>query len=498
MPTSNNQYIMISCTRQLGPASGAPKKRFRPLLVIPIALIFSLVCLSFTISTQGIYTVQVEHTSSKDGTKLTVNTSVVESKFIDQNNQLQRHANDTSISTNAITTNDRNQTEQNTNKLQYDTSFEVSNANEEPVLTLMVVLSGEFGNNMFKIIRAWGIARLAEQEFGLTTRLVFQQKKSKRGGVMGKVIDAGKELERCFLSPTYFQTGDFGLGNRLLEEGYFHQINSIPTNNFTLSDADNSIADLKVKVKTIFDYISDHSEYITQEININTTLENGSIVPRLMVPVDSLEVFPIVNEFYEDIRKTFLFDENKCCGKTLEAPPGEDESVLYLRNYATEIRRINTRLRWGFEELDKDRISSELLGHLKQGDKLALVGRNIKVDTENESTEARGIFQALNAKNLTLRFTPGDSGLEDFCFLQKTTKELIGTPISTYFSLAVFLAGPSLKLARFYQYVTPHRECGSQSDRFKRTVGSNWTHPELRGRIRFEEYFEKNSTSGKG
>ena len=73
-------------------------------------------------------------------------------------------------------------------------------------------------------------------------------------------------------------------------------------------------------------------------------------------------------------------------------------------------------------ELDKEHLYSEVLGHLKAGDKLALAGRNLERDSQNNQTEAYGISKALEAKNLTLRFAPRNTPMENFSFLKKTKK----------------------------------------------------------------------------
>mmetsp|Transcript_21596 Transcript_21596/g.60286 ORF Transcript_21596/g.60286 Transcript_21596/m.60286 type:complete len:82 (-) Transcript_21596:133-378(-) len=81
--------------------------------------------------------------------------------------------------------------------------------------------------------------------------------------------------------------------------------------------------------------------------------------------------------------------------------------------------------------------------------------------------------------------------MEIFCFLKRARKELVGNARSTYLKLAAYLGGPSLKLFRMYQYVTPNIEAGFRvRDFFEKSVGPNRTHPELAARIRFEEYFD--------
>ena len=389
--------------------------------------------------------------------------------------------------TNASVGTNRNKTRTSRN-YNTTTTTNSSSSSEPPILTLLVMLSGEFGNNLLKIIRGWGIAKLAQQEFGLTTRIVFAQQHNKYFSAISKAKQTTRFVKKCFLSPS-FNTTDFELGNRLLNESYFHEL-IIPGVKFSLSDGKSTIEDIKKNLKIISDYLGDHPEMVTKENNaIRNQSRNQSIVPRLMVTVNSLIINSIVNEFYDAFRKNFVFDNEKCCGNTLKYPPGVNETVLHYRNFQTEMKE-STRDRLGFRNLNVSRISSEVLGHLKEGDKIAIAGRNLESNSKKKDTEAYGLVSVLTAKNLTVRFAPGPDAMADFCFLTHARKELIGTSKSTYLQLAAFMGGPSMKLARMYQYVTPVVvKRGSDFDIFRTTVGSNWTHPELRARIQFEQYF---------
>jgi len=127
------------------------------------------------------------------------------------------------------------------------------------------MLSGEFGNNMFKIIRGWGVARLAKEEFGLTTRVVFAQQSDISGNVLYKAETTARHLRECFVSPS-FRTEDFKLGNKLLKEGYFHKL-VIPGLEFTLSDDNSTIGHIKENLQIISDYLRDHPEIVAKENN---------------------------------------------------------------------------------------------------------------------------------------------------------------------------------------------------------------------------------------
>ena len=251
----------------------------------------------------------------------------------------------------SIEDDDTNRTAENASEVvALESSFEVSHPTKEPVLTLLVMLSGEFGNQMHKIIRAWGVAKNAEQNYGLTTRLVFHQQMDRRGNLSHKAAPTEQDLKDCILRPAYIRAGDFSLGKRLIEQNYFHEL---PKDVFQPHQFD---------LQPVVDYLSDHPELIQEEMTNNSTiLENGQKVPRLMIRVDYLEIYKIVDAFYDDILRTFVFDDERCCGKVLEEPPAHDETVLHLRNFATELRRESLRTSLGFEQLDKDRIAKALV-----------------------------------------------------------------------------------------------------------------------------------------
>jgi len=341
---------------------------------------------------------------------------------------------------------------------------------------------------MFKIFRGWGIAKLAEREFGLSTKLVFAQQTKRRGGIMPKGVATAKRLRRCWTSPSDFKSAIiFELGNKLLKKKYFQDVESKLPKNFTLSDGLSTLHDLKQHLGDLSEFIKNNPDWVNKH---NATNEYPD-VPRMMVQVSSLTVYPIIDEFYDDLRRTFVFDDKHCCGSTLENPPLPDESILHLRNYATEFKK-ERQVSLGFEEIPSDRLVNEVLGHLKAGDRLALLGRNLEKESEKEGTQAQNIIEAIRSKNFTMRFAPStDDPMADLCFLTHSKKELIGNPKSTYFELAAYLGKDDMQLVRSYQYITPQLlERGASYQTFQKVVGKDWNHPLLRKRIRFLEYYK--------
>lgn len=351
---------------------------------------------------------------------------------------------------------------------------------KDPDATLLVALRGEFGNNMFIIINAWAFAKIAKEEFGFIFRIVFEEQK-RDGNVLAKAKRTSAYIKKCMMSPTFFDA-DFELGNRLKDEGYFHEIkyyNSRFTN-FTFQPKH-----IRNEIKILIDYLSNNTHLYSPTSRAAVFEDDASIVPVPMVRVEDMNIWGFTHPFYDDMRKEFMFDELKCCGKSLENPPASDETVLHLRNFYTE---KSTRDLLRFRELDADRIASELLGQLKEGDKIALAGRNIEKDAQKNDTEAFGIVSAIKAKNLNLRFSPGTDAMEDFCFLTFAEKELIGNFMSTYFLLAALWARPANKLTRIYQLV--HEAKDNRMVRFRDGFG-NFTNVELQSRIRFQTYYSK-------
>ena len=150
--------------------------------------------------------------------------------------------------------------------------------------------------------------------------------------------------------------------------------------------------------------------------------------------------------------------------------------------------KLSRRKSLGFEELDPKRIAYELFGNLNAGDKIAIAGRNIPQDFKKNNTDVYRLVQELEGRNLTVRFAPGNSPMEDFCFLKRAKKELVGTYKSSFVKLASYLGGPSIKLTRLYQYTTfqSSKSDSGLTEHLKQF--GNWTHPELLSRIKFEFY----------
>ena len=95
----------------------------------------------------------------------------------------------------------------------------------------------------------------------------------------------------------------------------------------------------------------------------------------------------------------------------------------------------------GFEDLSVDQISHQLFGHLEPGDRVAIT-------TRQYDDNAKAYVAALKGRGLQVRVIQGQEDIEDFCFLSRTQKELVGNARSTYVLWAAFLG--QMTKARLY------------------------------------------------
>ena len=126
---------------------------------------------------------------------------------------------------------------------------------------------------------------------------------------------------------------------------------------------------------------------------------------------------------------------------------------------------------WWFQELGPNQTARDLFGHLQPGEKVAIISRFL------EGTQ--DYVGALEARGLQVRVVTGQSGVEDFCFLMNTKKESIGIVMSTFF----FWAGLLGNCAKVIMYSVDGKEADPDLHN-----SHNWTHPELKQRIHFEDF----------
>jgi hypothetical protein len=126
----------------------------------------------------------------------------------------------------------------------------------------------------------------------------------------------------------------------------------------------------------------------------------------------------------------------------------------------------------GFQELSPNQTALDLFGHLRPGDRVAIVSR---FGVEHVQL----YVDALEDRGLQVRLVEGQTGMQDFCLMMRAQKEMVGMAISTYFMWAALL-GDCRKVTA-YSVDTDYR---------RQTFGDghvtyNFTNPILAGRFEF-------------
>mmetsp|Transcript_46526 Transcript_46526/g.55954 ORF Transcript_46526/g.55954 Transcript_46526/m.55954 type:complete len:394 (+) Transcript_46526:154-1335(+) len=320
-------------------------------------------------------------------------------------------------------------------------------------VTIVVQLSGEMGNQLGKLSSGLGLQLWAKEKYGIDATLRLQHQNN------GKWKRAMENTKTCFPNTRPF---DF-------EECNTDEFNYLRTKQNKLFANETALLNMRCYTEGCIDASLSFFQKALQRRDLPDRNTNATIaIPYLLVDFFSNANSVILDRYYGNIKKLFAFD-NACC----KAVPEPDESVFHVRNFIAEQPKRGLRL--GFEELSPNKTALELFSHLKAGDKIAITSRmNDKVGDYVKSLTARG---------LVVRVIKGQSPLEDFCFLLKAQKELVGPSKSTFAAWAGVLG--DAEIVRLYSIDSTHTRKNMGDDFFS---NYNYTNEKLRSRVSFELY----------
>jgi len=175
-----------------------------------------------------------------------------------------------------------------------------------------------------------------------------------------------------------------------------------------------------------------------------------------------------MDKYYDEVLDHLAFNYEECCGDQF---PDDGETVFHYRAFSVEGPNLPKMASY-FKELDPNRTANELLGHLSEGDKVAIISR-----FSSEKEHMQPYVDAMTQRGLNVRVIKTQTGVQDFCFLIKAQKEIIGVVGSTYFKYASLLS-QSAKKAVFYKVVEDEEE----KKIFQKQSRFNPKHPKLQGR----------------
>jgi len=178
-----------------------------------------------------------------------------------------------------------------------------------------------------------------------------------------------------------------------------------------------------------------------------------------------------VDTYYDQIRQFFRYtdDDPFCCKER----PYANETVFHYRQFTTEMPNVGIAL--GFDEAS----ASELLEHIL----LPANATNVAILSRYQNEQLNAYADVLRDAGLSVRILPGQSGIQDFCFLKSAQHHVIGSARSTFFAWAALLSDAALVSA--YSIDTPaQRKWAATRGEFVRQH-YNWTNPKLVDRVVF-------------
>lgn len=317
-------------------------------------------------------------------------------------------------------------------------------------------LSGEMANNMAKMAHALAIQEWL-LDYGVHTDIILRHQE------LPKWLKARKALLQCFPSMHVY---DFEAGN-----GAEYTLRAHQQRDWMGIDAFKGVnsEDVVTIEATLQAFVEETKTLWTEPVGGNTTIS----LPFL--PTDHFALTDIfVDRYLDQMREFFAFNES-CCALR----PSPDESVFHFRNFLHELPKRGRSM--GFAELGPNQTARELFGHLAPGSKVAIV-------TRFASEYAQPYVDALEARGLQVRVIEGQSGVEDFCFLMSTRKEMIGIVYSTFFVWAGLLSDCRRILAYSMDGDERTQRGGQQFMHY------NWTHQWLQSRVLFQLMKPDNET----
>ncbi len=340
-------------------------------------------------------------------------------------------------------------------------------SHDTPNGTIIVQLSGEMGNNLHKLAFGRGLQLMAEREYNLQLPLVLRHQEHP------KWISTRRNLQKCFpnLRHIDFRSGNTDeFSNRKIEQKIWLGVDA---EGLVLQGNDFSSM---MKVLENLKDIANGKSKTNVTTSIDKTPQSNIHLPYVFA--DKMVDWHILDRYRKELLEWLEFDYESCCPVDL---PEAEESVFHFRNFVTELQSATSPM--GFDELPPYRTAHELLGHLQVGDKVAITTR-----FNNNVTQE--YVQALKERGLQIRVVTGNSDTEDFCFLAKTQKELVGGQRSSFFTWAAFLGisggdGSGIQFVRSYSvHLSPESLIKDALQ-----LPYQWTDETLKDMWRFEIFY---------
>ena len=376
--------------------------------------------------------------------------------------------------------------------------IQTDDATFAPVITIVVDLTGELGNNLHHIAHARGIQLLArEPPYSISTKLVLR-----KAGTQAKAQTSSRKIKKCFPNLrglNYFAGNGEEVSERQQQQQQLLGKNEASKLSMPSSATLENVQDMLSYLKHTLNQMKDQQH---QERHHNSTIINGNKIQTRRtnsLPASMIEIATQVNDnldesivslpyvhvksmcnrqfidlFYDDYHEFFKLDENSCCKQR----PYPSESVFHFRNFLAEFPKAGEN--FALEELSPNKTATELFGNgIPEEKQIAITTRFGK------HPATRQYVNALTSRGHSVRVISDQTDTQDFCFLASAQSELVGNVRSTFLIWAGILSSPTTKV-RLYSIESPStkRKSIKNGRPFFRTY--NWTNPLHKQHIMFE------------
>jgi hypothetical protein len=334
--------------------------------------------------------------------------------------------------------------------------------------TIVIQLSGELANNLQHMAHGIGLQQWALEKYGVDCNIVLRHDVgANTRAPKPKWKTARHEIQQCFPKLAEW---DFTLGNkkelftrrqRLQQQWLGKERSDYVTglvNSYHVTDIERGLEFLATEILTDPD---------------RPLVEDAASPIRLpYLFSESLDAFPMMDKYYSQIKRIMEFNDTACCAQI----PSPQDTVFHYRNYISEMPHRRA-YEMGFQELSPNQTAQEVFKGLPRGSP-------VRITTRIYNQKARDYALALNETGMNASLVTDQTGVQDFCFLKNTQKELVGSARSTYVLWAALLGNVS----RVRLYHVDNWGLRQHHPNYWERFTYNWTNLELKRRIHFELY----------
>ena len=368
-----------------------------------------------------------------------------------------------------------------------------SNQTSSPMLQGKIILQtlGEMGNNLAHLAYYFAVKTIALEEFNLDLTLHVRKQKARKADSAAEHVKClvskslrGVDFDECSWLKTATINGITTPKGEICQAKINAQLEG-------LSDLQRNSSNQTILEQPILEMKSTNSEGIKSTLGTYVAmLQDKTILEYykekgigwtddapypFLFNADRIHASDqLVNEFYSrGLLKFFAFDnETKYSSQCCKELPKRGEHAYHYRSFITDLPYNQFHLTWGGGELTPPNAAKMLSSSLPPGSNIALVpGRS-------DGKRIQAYKDAFTNSSFNVRIVKGESGIQDFCFLNHA-EYVWGTIQSSYAAWASIL-NKNLHNATLYAANYPLRKTKRSSK-----VASN---PELAARVHYPVY----------